>query len=479
MNQLRDAFDDLADAAPRAVPDDHAAIWRRGVRRRNARRAGAVVASLALLGGVGLGAAAVVDGRDLTEAPVVDAPDLADLRLPQELYQPSGWLPGTDEAGPPGRIAAVWWDMDGRSGWTGTRPGWMTVSAIDGSYRWLDVDVAAVQIGPPPVRLSPDGRYLAWADSSGAPEAEQSGESILTSVADGYSVYDAETGDVQRLDLAAEAPHGMVATPPTWSADSGHLVFRVCPLPAPGQMPTARQCDRKPLSVWEVGEDTASPVVDTEGAEILGRTADAVLLHWSTARAAGTGGESRPGEVAELRTRGGGIVMRPLGFADLPDVGSVVGGYYDVARRQVWVLGRDDDGTIRTARVPVGDGQPRMQSQPGLSGDIRYVTGLVGARLLGNEPMLLAVLEGGDLGPEVDAVGIGRRADGAVTTSVSPFTGQFLDVAWDLASAGEWESDPAPPPSPLDPRLPVVGVGLLGVLVGVATLLVRRRRSRA
>ena len=117
--------------------------------------------------------------------------------------QPDAWTPGTDEKGPPGRLAVV----AGAPRLTGVLgrsfDGLVGISATTGAYRFLDLpgampDETGMLGTDEPVALSPDGRQVAyWVGDEAAA---------------GVAVYDTATGALKRMPIASAkgvAPEGL------------------------------------------------------------------------------------------------------------------------------------------------------------------------------------------------------------------------------------------------------------------------------
>ncbi|MQW76305.1 hypothetical protein GHK92_10490 [Nocardioides sp. dk4132] len=199
---------DLAEEAPGALPEP--ALWDRGRRYARLRRRGtAVVAALGVLAVVAVGAVS----WQRAAPPAELAPASAPAAMPDELFVPSPWLPGTEEAGPLGQLAAI--IPADRGGWTGAEMEIAGVSATTREYRFLDLpDLYA----PPGAVLSPDGRHVAyWAtgEPSGTPNDS---DAPVTAV----GLYDAASGEVERYDIETE--HGLAVEDLVWTDPSTLLV---------------------------------------------------------------------------------------------------------------------------------------------------------------------------------------------------------------------------------------------------------------
>jgi hypothetical protein len=205
---LHDRLADLAGDAPRGgpVPD----LWDRAVRHHRVRRAGTVaIAAVAVLALVALGA------LDWWRARPEPAPAGSAPALPTRIWMPDKWLPGTDDAGPLGQLAALQWAV--RGSWTGDEAGYAGISAATGEYRFLDLPDAVLE-GPGPVALSPDGRHVAYWFTGDTAKSPNSGSGPVVGVA----VYDTTTGEVVRAAIPTE--HGLSVDAVAW-LDERRVVF--------------------------------------------------------------------------------------------------------------------------------------------------------------------------------------------------------------------------------------------------------------
>lgn len=135
------------------------------------------------------------------------------LHIPDHLYRLSPWAKGTDELGPPGPVAALM-RQDRRSvlGTFGSHEGWVAVSAVDGSYRFLDLPNVDPDTDP---SLSPDGRRVGYVLAGDPPQGH-------LSHAVGFAIYDTSTAEVTRLRLPTR--FGLVPEAIGWTGDSRFLV---------------------------------------------------------------------------------------------------------------------------------------------------------------------------------------------------------------------------------------------------------------
>jgi hypothetical protein len=136
-------------------------------------------------------------------------------RIPPSIGQPGDSVPGTDSAGPLGRLAVLW--STNRDG----RPALFGISARTGQYRFLDVPRLA---SPEQVALSPDGRRVAYWLAGSVPGKPVPGDptGLRWKTVVGIAVYDTVTGHTVRQEVETE--HGLMPNG-LWWADDDQLVF--------------------------------------------------------------------------------------------------------------------------------------------------------------------------------------------------------------------------------------------------------------
>ncbi|WP_134765883.1 hypothetical protein [Nocardioides sp. 1609] len=215
---LADRLRDLAEDAPSHL--DGAPLWDAGRRHDRQRRVRALAAVAAVVVAVlGVGATVAWPGRDASPEPAAAA--FSDLHLPRMIHAPDGWTEGTDEAGPPGVLAAVSMSTRiERDGLLGSRRSSSVfgVSAVDGSTRFLDLrGASADMLGNGTVVLSPDGTKVGY--------VRYRGEEVV-----GWAVYDTVTGSTRFLDDPEQAViRGTDAFEIIFSGDSRYLLTNYSP----------------------------------------------------------------------------------------------------------------------------------------------------------------------------------------------------------------------------------------------------------
>ncbi|CAI9413410.1 WD40 repeat domain-containing protein [Nocardioides sp. T2.26MG-1] len=238
---LHDRLAALADTAPSGAPGPD--LWEAGMRRHRRRRAGAtavVAATVVLLTGLGV----VLPPWGGGERPLPADVPFGELHLPRTVYPPSEWAPGTDEAGPPGPLAAVGRATRSRRvGLTGASRGGQPygVSAVDGTVRFLDLPGSNLaDLGYGSLTLSPDGTKVGYVCYRG--------DDIV-----GWAVYDTTTGKVVRLRDGHQASIlGTDVFEISFSGDSRYLQTNYSPIGSDGSRDDQ-------LVVWDVETGEAIP----------------------------------------------------------------------------------------------------------------------------------------------------------------------------------------------------------------------------
>ncbi len=215
-DQLGELLRELADDAPAidSSPAVASAVWRRARRSKRRDMIAAVSLSVVLLlvGGLVIG----LIGPGLQSTPPT-APAYGDGRLaiPNQIWTPSPWTPGTADAGPIGPLALIATAPRRTSWWHTDQFAFFGVSAKTGQYRFLDLPRLASDSGVDPV-LSPDGRYIAYF-MTGPP----SGAYVQSDVT-GLAIYNTESGAA--TFHAVPTIHGLGADSVTWNGNSTRVV---------------------------------------------------------------------------------------------------------------------------------------------------------------------------------------------------------------------------------------------------------------
>lgn len=246
MTSLHDRLADLAAEAG-ADPAGHSGrdLWDRGRRvRRNTLAGTALVVVICVLVAA-VGGIAVVNRAHPHEL----RPAGSSAGLPDRVWSPSAWLPGTGSSAP-GQLAMVL--PSDRAGWRGTSPGWVGISASTGEYRFLDLPGRAQGTA---IALAPDGRSVAYwlaGSPSGSPTISPGSHGDTVT---GIGWYDTVTGQVRRQRVATK--HGIWADWLLW-ADDQTLVAGITQ-----SRTNAGEGDSAPPLVWPAGADAeADPRLD-------------------------------------------------------------------------------------------------------------------------------------------------------------------------------------------------------------------------
>jgi len=137
--ELRHRLTELADDAPAGVPAP-GDLWDRGRRYERRRRAGTTGIAVACVLLVSLVFGATWQRGEVDPQP---AGEPGQVYLPDHFYVPSPWTTGTAEAGPLGRLVAIF--GANRKTWRSENMGIVGVSATTGEYRFLDLPDYATQ----------------------------------------------------------------------------------------------------------------------------------------------------------------------------------------------------------------------------------------------------------------------------------------------------------------------------------------------
>ena len=213
MYALHERLAELAELSDsRPDPGTASAAETRGRRYAHRRRLGTALTSLVCaVALVAIAAASLLTSRDRVEPA---APGAA-RGLPEEIFEPSRWLEGTEDS-PPGPLSLL--ISTERGTWTGTVPGVVGVSATTGVYRFLDLPRAAPG---EEVALSPDGNHVAfWATGPTTRSANTTSEG--TGPVAAVAVFDTVTGETVRHEIVTD--HGLAPDSFIWQ-DSDTLLL--------------------------------------------------------------------------------------------------------------------------------------------------------------------------------------------------------------------------------------------------------------
>lgn len=440
---VADRLERLAAQAPAAGVDPEA-VWARG-RRRHRRRAGAVLAGVAVIGLLGTVATPALVERVQRVEPAASGDRMV---LPDVVRQPGGWEPAFGAA--PGRLSAV--GRGSRAGWWSAHPAYWAVSAVTGESRWLDLPAETSGDFP---ALSADGTKLAYWMSVGDFGTRADGQFPAPTE---LRLRDLLTGEEQRWAPAAD--HGLMTLGMAWAGDT--LWFKA------GAFRDAEQSSSRPtLHRWTWGSTARASsephtvsmnltTVTTDTGGFLSATGSATARPWRV---------TASGDVTRLDLVANGRVSTP---AVSPDE-TLVAGIQQGRRQQRYgialplLVGEIVDGGAAMRRVePV---------------DAAYV---LGWRSPAEVVVAAPANRDGNVDPEAMQVSVTDVTDPADFS----FT-ELLDVEGaDLPqfAAGAWAAEVVPAPdAPFAPDPRLVGVGAMAALVFGVVLWreLRRRRGRA
>ena len=451
--RLHDALADLASetptGAPTGAPEE---LWHRGVRRRRRVRAAVAAGVAAVLVGIA-GVVTVATGTVLAEPPV--AAPTGEPRMPDALWSPSPWIPGTDDAGPPGRIAVVFWDnMRRKDFWGRQSGGYVAVSAVDGRYRYLDVQGLERDVDPV---LSPDGRYLAYPTYPTEAAAGEEGEVPPT----GWAVYDAATGEVRRHAPAGVELSTAGEATPVWAGDSRTLLVEVC-----RAFPDdAAACRADRTDAWDVESGEVRELPARLVTSAVGTHGDGLLL-------------LRGSRLVVLDATSGD--ERLVGRVDLGELTTVDLVQLDEESGELAVVGTRGSASeqLLAAGVPLDGAAPTWRRL--LSGSLSYTTVEPLGWFRDGWALALVVTNGDEVGGEeireqIRADEIRSERNATVIEVERGFTGSVPQLAADLAD-GPYRDGTPEPDDPTDPRLLVGGAVAVAVLAALAAGVWWRRR---
>jgi hypothetical protein len=436
MTILHDRLEDLAEDAPAALPVPD--LWQRGVRYRRRRRTGtAVVISVAAAALVVLGSVTWLRSPAAVEPLPANSPG----GMPDRLYAPSPWLPGTDGAGPLGIIASL--IGADRGHWTGTQTREVVgVSATTGEYRFLDLPDLAPHAGElHDYALSPDGRWVAYLyrDShSDAPDR----------AATGLALYDAATGAVRRQPLPGQL--GITSDRLLWAGSDVVVLSYGSITDQSGNMSVGQ-----PLEVWNVHVDGSRTLPDSgEVDDVLGAGPGFVVV------------EGRhTNRVIDVGT---GVVLRTLSRGRH---GMTLPVFDRHANRFAVVLGNQLPHvmSIGTPAATTAD-PPTYEQVPGSEGAFAAYAWI--------DDNHLAMLQRRDPNGDrydavVDKVDVTTGATSRLVSYDGPDLGFDRQLATDLLSSPTTHA--VEPPHPVDPRKAAGVAGVIVLTAGWALITWRRR----
>lgn len=445
---LPDLLRDAADGAPSGAPDP--GLWDRGRRVHRRRRVGTavvVLATLALL--------ASLLSYDRARSATRIEPASGGDALPTRIWEPSPWLPTTDEKGPLGRLAAM--VPAARGTWRGARSelGWVGISAATGEYRFLDLPGLSGD-GSYGAVLSPDGRAVAYwstGPTTDTPNTERGGIAAI-------GFYDTVTGEVRRQRI--ETAHGLEPQTLAWAGDD--LVLASYGQISGGDDDSVMKQSSSTVAdaihrwwprdgIYNELESFADGQGDLADLEAVSPSAAVVHLDGN--------GWSR----LDLQTGERDEVGRPVDLS-----GSGVSALSPDGDQVLTVSGTSNPGPL-TRQELAGESAPMVVPGPA---DVRRVVAVLDDRT--------AVVERLETGADLDT------PDRHALTRVDLRTGQRTDlvllppngsggdvVATDLL--GVPPVDRPKPPRPLDPRARAAALGGVAI-AGLLALVMWRRRVR-
>ncbi|MDX6375377.1 MAG: hypothetical protein QOD98_4365 [Nocardioidaceae bacterium] len=438
MTTLHDRLADLAEDAPaaRAAPG----LWERGVGYRRRRRVGtAVVLAVAAVALVVLGSATWLRSPQAVEPLPAGSP----VSMPDRLFTPSPWLPGTDDAGPLGTIAAL--IPADRGTWTGTKEQQVVgVSATTGEYRFVDLPGLAPYTGASKsFALSPDGKYVAYLYRDD--RSEDPG-----TAATGLALYDATTGEARRHALPGS--RGIRGDELIWAGDDTVVLSYGSITDDSGSASVGQ-----PLEAWNVNVD-APQTLPSSGlvSQIRGSGPGFVVVYGRHAD-----------RVLDVGT---GVVLRTL--AHISE--GMTEPFFDRdANRFAIVQGNRIPNlmSVGTVGATVAD-QPTYERVPNSERSFAAYA------WIDDDHLALLQRKGAvkdTLDVVVNSVDIRTGQVQSLVSFDGPDVGFDRQLATDLLARPT--ADAVQPPRPLDPRM-VTGGGVTIVLAAIWAMIAWRRRVR-
>ena len=431
---LHDRLAELADDAPPGGPVPE--LWDRATRFHRARRAGTVAilaVAAALLVAVGL----LVHVRSTTDV----LPASGTAGVPDRLYAPSRWLPGSTEEGPLGQLAAILPAV--RGGWFGSSDGIVGVSASNGEYRFLDLR----DRGDHDSSLAPDGRHIAYwttGTPSGTPNTADGQSEPVTGVA----VYDTTTGEVTRHEFASV--HGLAADQLAWSdADTLLVYFGQNVAGDDGPDMERGMSNDYAWFRWSLADHAPAPLAGVpDGSRLLSTGGG-----WAAFDHGGNGvllvDPDDPARTESFR------LDREFMSAPVPN---------STGRRLAGIPGNQTPHPV--GLVEVSDGRATTTTVPGSKRTFEALTWLDDDRVV--------VQRARDRSREVQLVSVLDVEDGSLADLVTiPYDAQNASFATDLLALPVGPA--VRPPRPVDPRMKAVAIVAIIAAAGAAAALWRRR----
>ncbi|MBC7279355.1 hypothetical protein [Nocardioides sp.] len=422
---LTNLLEELAREAP-SDGDAPELLWRRGRRVARTQRLGTIaIAAVACVLLIALGTATWQ--QRAVDLPATDAE--TGTYLPTRFHPPSPYLPGTDSAGPMGRLVAT---IDAsRLGWLGGTEGLVGVSAETGAYAFLDLpDAATAYLGE--ALLSPDGRHVAYWTTG---EVADPIPALEGGTLNGYAVYDTVTGEV------------VTQTPRTERGIGGGTLVWFDPIHLGVEFGQMRDCC--------MSTDARSMIFDLS----TGQTS-AISSSLNTASTTGVGTVIVSGEESVILETDGTTVP-----AQIPMTGGRINGSQFLAltpdsKRVAAIFGNGIPGRISVKNVDDDDvGDP-------LPGNYLGVTSWL-------DESHVAALRGNSDSTDIDLVSVDISDGSTEVLSANANNARFAINLLDSPV----KNQPAPP-HPRSPWIPTIGAAAT-IAVAAWALIVWRRRARA
>lgn len=428
MTTLHDRLAELAADAPPGGPAP--GLWEQGrlVARRRRVGTAVIVAVVAVL----LTGLVTVDWRRSVQQP---QPARGSVGLPDQVWDPSAWLPTTEQ---PGQLVAM--SSAERGSWTRTDAATLGISAVTGDYAFFDLPQASENT----VELAPDGRHVAYwltGRTTGTPNTKWP---PITGVA----VYDTTTGDVSPHWISTA--HGLEPDFLAWT-DDDTVVFSAGQIRGGDDDPEMDQSNSTfgTVTAWALGDEPRPVLGVRAGATLQGAAHGRLLVDNLLVDLSDPAGARRI-TVPELPGSSGHRHYVALGV----DAGQIA-----------LVVGTQSPGPVKAGQAgrlrPVADSRASFGVEDWIDRDTIITAERIGGWRTGASGLI-----------EHSLPASGSRE--LVRFPVDSYGGDW-QFATDLLSAPTY--DAVEPPRPLDPRL-ARGAGIVVVFAGAAALVLWRRRVR-